>query len=320
MGSDSDQPEINVPSETIDALPEKQTNLDDAIKTFNLLEALRAGDKTTLKSLIETAGKQNPAEHKIYPLHLAIGCASKEILQYVLTLPGIHINQTDQNGNSPLHLAAKSGRVDAIRLLMQHPDIDDTICNHQGKLALHVAKNTESAELLHDMRQTFIASKTKDLNEAVASGDLTALLTLLKSQRVTNLLDLSSQDPVTGSTALHEAARQGNAEVVKWLMEKGADVFARDKKGKLPVDVSTNESIKSLLKEVPSTLQPTVAGQAPKISGTLQKWTNYASGYKSRWCLIIPRRSEINSFVILEITTPCHHASIEYPSPVPPLR
>ncbi|ORX87354.1 hypothetical protein K493DRAFT_359914 [Basidiobolus meristosporus CBS 931.73] len=264
MGSDSEQPERIVPSLTIEQPSEKQANLDDAIKTFNLLEALRAGDKATLKSLLES-GSQNSTEHKIYPLHLAIGCANKETLQYVLTLPNIEINQPDQNGNTPLHLAAKSGRIDAIKLLMQHPDIDDTICNHQGRQALHFAKNPESAELLHDMRQTFITAKTKELNEAVANGDLPALLALLKNQR---------------------AARQGNVDVVKWLMEKGADVFARDKKGKLPVDVSTNEGVKSLLKEVPDTLQPTFTGQAPKMAGNLQKWTNYASGYRARWFVL----------------------------------
>lgn len=32
------------------------------------------------------------------------------------------------------------------------------------------------------------------------------------------------------------------------------------------------------------------------------------------------RRSKIDSFVILEITTPSHPASIEHPSPVPLLR
>lgn len=68
----------------------------------------------------------------------------------------------------------------------------------------------------------------------------------------------------------------------------------RNRKGKLPLDVAKDERVKSLLKGVlaqssfttlvQSPQQP--ATNAPKLTGTLSKWTNFASGYKKRYVVL----------------------------------
>ncbi|RUS13922.1 hypothetical protein BC937DRAFT_94600 [Endogone sp. FLAS-F59071] len=82
-----------------------------------------------------------------------------------------------------------------------------------------------------------------------AESNLVALEKLFAEPRVAALLGINHQDPVTGSTILHEAARNRDIDLVQWCLDRGADVLIRDRKGKLPAEVSKDERIKSLLKE-----------------------------------------------------------------------
>jgi oxysterol-binding protein 1 len=44
------------------------------------------------------------------------------------------------SGTSALHLAASLGRVDVVRLLLEDPNIDDTVKDSQGRTCVDVAK------------------------------------------------------------------------------------------------------------------------------------------------------------------------------------
>lgn len=68
--------------------------------------------------------------------------------------------------------------------------------------------------------------------EPTASSEL---LTLLKSPRV-KWLDLSALDPASGTTLLHEAARRRDQPLVEAAVHAGADVFARDRRGRGVID------------------------------------------------------------------------------------
>lgn len=63
-----------------------------------------------------------------------------------------HLNTAyEQNGNTPLHVAALNGYAEIVRLLLQQPGIDKTRKNKDGKTALDLAQEknfTEIAELL----------------------------------------------------------------------------------------------------------------------------------------------------------------------------
>ena len=77
--------------------------------------------------------------------------------------------------------------------------------------------------------------------------------------------------------------------MVKFCIDHGADVGIRDRKGKLAIEVTKDERIKSLLKQMTTTTLVTSAlesNQPPKLKGYLNKWTNYAGGYKNRWFVL----------------------------------
>ena len=58
---------------------------------------------------------------------------------------------------------------------------------------------------------------------------------LLSSPRI-HLVDLSFLDDSSGRTLLHETARRKDLHMVELAVRAGADVFARDRKGKMVYD------------------------------------------------------------------------------------
>jgi len=58
-----------------------------------------------------------------------------------------------------------------------------------------------------------------------------------------------SVQPCQRWSALHQAAAAGDSDVVKFLLDKNADVAGKTKDGQTPLDVAADASIKSLLKK-----------------------------------------------------------------------
>jgi len=62
-----------------------------------------------------------------------------------------------------------------------------------------------------------------------------ALIQLLESPRV-KFVDLSYLDNDSGSSLLHEAARRKDLRLIELAVRAGADVFVRNRKGKMAYD------------------------------------------------------------------------------------
>ena len=77
------------------------------------------------------------------------------------------------------------------------------------------------------------ASLTGDIWTAARKGDLTAL-----QQHMDAGIDIEVRDEKHKSTPLHHAAYFGQLETVKWLVEKGAGMNARNNDGSTPLDAA----------------------------------------------------------------------------------
>lgn len=299
-------------------------SLEQSVRTFRLFEILRSGDTTAIsKAIKDTTDPQGvSALNGTTVLHLALQCAEPQVVEYVLsTAEDLDINSRDRDGNTPLHIAAQLGRAPLVRELLNRPSINDSIVNYRGQTALDLARTPEIFQQLQLARSLFIDSKNQEIQALIGKSDYKGLEALLEEPRVEGIMDVNSYDLVTdlttahsGGTLLHEGARNKDAQLIEILLTHGADPFRRDKKGKLPQDVTKDDKTRALLKRSPAAViaqrgiqerailgnsnaqglagrvsvgdAPLAGKDAREMRGYLKKWTNYTTGYKLRWFVL----------------------------------
>ncbi|RMJ23771.1 Oxysterol-binding protein [Aspergillus sp. HF37] len=298
-------------------------SLDESVRTFRLFEVLRTGDTAAISKAVKESkdaqGANNLPGTTI--LHLAIQCAEPQVVEYVLSVGNVDVNTRDRDGNTPLHLAAQLGRGPLVRDLLNRPALNDSIINYRGETALDVARTPDIFQQLQLARSLFIDNTTQDLQSLLARGEYERLEKLLEEPRVEGAMDMDSLDLVTdrataqtGGTLLHEGARKKDTRLLQILLMHGADPFRRDKKGKLPQDVTKDDRTRAILKKSPAAViaqrgiqerailgnntaqgitgraasgeTPLAGKEAREMRGYLKKWTNYTSGYKLRWFVL----------------------------------
>jgi len=133
-----------------------------------------------------------------------------------------------------------------------------------------------------------------------------ALLALLSSPRV-RLIDLSCLDDSSGTTLLHEATRRKDLRLIELAVRAGADVFIRDRKGRPVQEVAgKDDKMRVFLRQCeynPLFLFSVYSSTAvanndttlindshvsgpPTLKGYLNKYTNVARGYSTRWFVL----------------------------------
>ncbi|VVC42900.1 Ankyrin repeat-containing domain,Ankyrin repeat [Cinara cedri] len=123
----------------------------------------------------------------------------------------------DKYGNTLLHFAVKHGQIDVIReLLLSGEDINTQ--NKKGETPLHWAAGC-----------------------AIKSGHMSIIRALLRLRKP-KIYSISK-----GGRASLYVAGYGKIDVVKVLLEMGADPLSRDRKNRIPRDFTDNNKIKQLL-------------------------------------------------------------------------
>jgi hypothetical protein len=300
---------------------------------FRIFEALRSGDTTAISKAIkdqktsqdDPAGTSSALEGTTI-LHLAIQCAEAPVVEYVLSDletvagPASAINAGDRDGNTPLHLAAKIGRAPIVQLLLDQEGVNDSATNFQGQTPLDLAYSPEIFQQLQLSRSLFVDTTIRNIHDLVGQKKYAELEKLLTDSRIRSTMDVNGIELATdrltmdtGGTLLHEAARKKDMKLIQLLLMNGADPFRRDRKGKLPQDVTKDERTRHILKKSPaaeaaqrSVQEKTILGSAAaqtsgastaadgplggkesrEMKGYLKKWTNYTGGWKLRWFVL----------------------------------
>jgi hypothetical protein len=303
-------------------LQSNSMSIQDSVRTFRVFEVLRSGDTPAILKAIQESEASSGSPNALAGttiLHLAIQCAEPQVVDFVIAKGGdVDINTIDREGNTPLHLAAQLGRFPVVKHLLEQPGINDAIPNHQGRTAIDLARTPEIFQQLQLARSIFVDQKVREVHKLVAQNDYKRLEELLVEPRVEGCLDVNALELATdqitlhsGGTLLHEAARKKDIQLAQVLLMHGADPFRRDRRGKLPQDVTKDDRTRGILKKSPAaavaqrgiqekailgtspgqTRSPTTgisegSKDAREMKGYLKKWTNYTSGYKLRWFVL----------------------------------
>lgn len=132
---------------------------------------------------------------------------------------GANVNQIDEHGNCPLHLAAQKNATECLALLLQ-AGADPLVRNAEGKTAIQLVTAPDTVRVLRDA----MAQRRLEIEicRAVANGNLRPLRTVLNNPQRKfnpNILDESNS-----MSLLMLACSQGDVELVKTLIAAGADV------------------------------------------------------------------------------------------------
>jgi ankyrin repeat protein len=172
------------------------------------LRALYAGD-------LERAEQLLPPDHQLSVFEAA-AFGRTERLAAILNDEPSQANARSDDGFTPLHLAIFGERTQATRLLLDR-----------------------GADV--DALSTGVIARVPPLGTAVFRRSVHLSRLLLDAGADVN------RQGAGGFTALHSAAQSGEVELVKLLLERGADRGLRASDGKRPADYAQTDEVRALL-------------------------------------------------------------------------
>ncbi|XP_071963200.1 L-asparaginase 1-like isoform X2 [Antedon mediterranea] len=160
---------------------------------------------------------------------------------------GGNLSLCDYDQRSPLHLAAAEGHIDVVRYLLENgTSIYDR--DRYGNTPFMESIRCRHFEVIKLIKKTgghFIRETTKELASllcsAVELGDVAGLEAFALAE-----VDFKCSD-YTGRTALHVAVTLKKIECIEYLIERGADIKAKDGNGHSPLSLAVAADNKQIL-------------------------------------------------------------------------
>uniref|UniRef100_A0A671RU72 Ankyrin-3-like n=1 Tax=Sinocyclocheilus anshuiensis TaxID=1608454 RepID=A0A671RU72_9TELE len=265
--------------------------------------ASKRGNANMVRLLLER-GARIDAKTKdgLTPLHCGARSGHEQVVEMLLDR-GAPILSKTKNGLSPLHMATQGDHLNCVQLLLHHNVPVDDVTNDY-LTALHVAahcghykvaqvlvdkKANPNAKALNGFTPLHIACKKnriKVMELLLKHGASIQAVTEVREQDfffseyllyicracftmhfdLNSLITLNGRN-FRGETALHMAARAGQANVVKFLVANGADVDAKAKDDQTPLHISSRlgkpDIVQQLLQHGASPDATTTSGYTP---------------------------------------------------------
>lgn len=173
----------------------------DGWNSFHI--ACREGDPLVVQHLLLVTPDVWRTESKTRrtPLHTAAMHGCEEIVRILLERCGYTPDCADSCGVTPFMDAVRNGHLSVARLLLE---------KHQA--------SPQATDMLG----------TQPVHQVAVTGQEEALWFLVRDLNV----DVNQKATDMQLTALHYAAKEGHTSTIKTLLELGADLYVRDKKGR----------------------------------------------------------------------------------------
>ncbi|MDR6843740.1 ankyrin repeat domain-containing protein [Flavobacterium granuli] len=242
-------------------------NLEDSHGSFPIMAAASSGQKSTaIYDAFFKAGIDPKRKYQdgVNLLLMAIPYDKDLTLSNYFVSKGMSLKDVDNEGNTAINYAAKTGNVTLIKTLLEKGvkptdnalifaaqgsrretnsietykylvedlKLKPTVTNKEGQTVLHyLANKSNQTEIIN-----YFLAKGVDVNKADNEGN-TALMVAASAKEIATLEQLlplvknNNTQNTKGESALTIAVKSGSPEAVALLLEKGADVKVTNKDG-----------------------------------------------------------------------------------------
>ena len=227
-----------------------------------------------VKALLAASRVDVNVRNKSGQTTLAMALRLPEIVSVLLAAKGIDVNPVDSYGCTPMLLAAKSGRADAVDALLKAPHIDVNKENaNDGQSPLYVAVAGAHTEVVAALLAVPGVNVNLPDNHGCSSLHLAAreghtqIVVLLSARDI----DVN-QANVNGLTPLHAAAREGHGAVVDTLLAMpGIDATVVDAMlGQTPLEMATEHGYDAIADALQAAMDQT---DAPSTTETVEEFS-----------------------------------------------
>lgn len=214
-----------------------------------LMSAANLGDVDGMKRIMERGGNVNDISRNGKTALLLASSQGHLKAVYLLIARGAEVNIPDGNGTTPLIAAATNGHDKVVQLLLKNGaqlDTRDRNSNSAFRNAVFFRYSDTVAALLEYQSSIPADEQAEGLLTAAALGYTEILELMVKAK-----LDIN-QPGVRNRTAIMAAIEFDQAEVVKYLLAKGADLSVTDQDQNTALDIARekgNQEILALLEK-----------------------------------------------------------------------
>lgn len=208
----------------------------------DIYQAVRDGNTQLVEKFLDKNPELLNAKNEdgLTPLNLAAEKGQLEVTKLLLK-KGADPLIGDNENSVPIHLAAISGSIPIADLLLNN-GVDIDTKDDNGLTALHFALSRRQAEMAKHLIgvgadvKIITGNGFSSLQFAAICGDLDIVKLLI--DRKVNVNSRMNN----GYTPLFSAVSYGNIEVVKYLVEHGADIDAENETGDQPLFLANREN------------------------------------------------------------------------------
>ncbi|XP_021432948.2 ankyrin repeat and SOCS box protein 13 isoform X1 [Oncorhynchus mykiss] len=198
-------------------------------------EAASEGHAAQLQQLIQRGASVNiVAVDSITPLHEACERGQTQCVRLLLDA-GAQVDARNTDGSTPLCDACSVGSFDCVRMLLEHGANVNPTLSSRTTSPLHKACMGGNADVVKIMIAKGASLEAYDLyygtplHVACANDHTACVKALLNAGAKVNYARLHK-------TALHRAAKVKSVDMIDVLVEFGANIYAKDKNDKKPID------------------------------------------------------------------------------------
>ncbi|KAL8248039.1 hypothetical protein R6Q59_009255 [Mikania micrantha] len=224
-----------------------QSNVaDGTIIISNLLQHLKEKTDPVMEAvLVDTENMLSQGRMDV-PLSLcfAVSRGDDVLLHKLLRRGGLDANEMDSNGRTVLNLAAASGSLECVLLLLDY-GADANKRDFEGNVPLWsaiVGRNEAVIKLLVDNGATLTSGDVGEFaSYAVEQNNIEMLKDIIKHGG-----DVTVRNNI-GTTALHKAISEEKTKVVEFLINHGANIDVPDVHGWTPRDLADHQAHEDIL-------------------------------------------------------------------------